>query len=94
MAQATVLAADVTAAVSTDIVVAAGAVVTVGLFSASAGRLPEGTVLAVEQDTPGADSVVDYLHNHKRTAVLSGPGTFRVRRPAYTGTAFGVFTEA
>lgn len=91
---AIVLAADVTAGVSSDILVAAGAVVTVGIFSAAAGKLPEGMVFAVEQVTPGASNVADYLHNHKRTAVLSGPGTFRVRRPAYTGTAFGVFTEA
>lgn len=94
MAQTTVLAAATTAGVSTEIVVAAGAQVTVGIFSAAAGTLPEGLPFAIEQDTPGADNVADYLHNHRRTTVLSGPGTFRVRRPAYAGTAFGVFTEA
>lgn len=90
---AIVLAADVTAGVSTDIAVAAGSLVTVGLFSAAAGRLPEGLVFAIEQATPGASNVAYLLHNGKRTAVLSGPGTFRVRRPPYVGTAFGVFTE-
>jgi hypothetical protein len=93
MTQTTVLAAGTTAATSSDIVVAAGAFVTVGLFSAAAAALPEGVMFAVDQDTPGADNTPEYLHQHKRTAVLSGPGTFRVKRPVLP-VAFGVFTEA
>lgn len=93
MTQTTILAAGVTADVSTDVIVPSGAVATLGIFSAAAGALPEGLLLAIEQDTPGADNVVEYLHNHRRTAVITGPGTFRVRRPAYTGTAFGAFSE-
>lgn len=94
MTQATVLATGNTAATSTDIVVAASAVVTVGIFAATAAALPEGVMFGIDQDTPGADNTPDFLHNHKRTAVLAGPGTFRVKRPAYSGAAFGVFTEA
>lgn len=94
MAQTTILAAANTAGTSSDIVVAAGAVVTVGIFSAAAGALPADVAMQVMQDTPGADNHAATLNNSRRTAVLTGPGTFRVRRPAYTGTAFGVFTEA
>lgn len=93
MTQTTVLAAGNTEATSTDIVVAAGAQVTVGLFSAS-GVLPYGVRFIVYQDTPGGDQFVARLEENARTTVLSGPGTYRVKRPAYTGTAFGVFTEA
>lgn len=94
MAQATVLAADTTAATSTDIVVAAGEIVTVGIFAATAARLPSGVQLLVEQDTPGADNTIARLDNTATATVLAGPGTYRVTRPAYEGTAFGVFTES
>ncbi|WP_454863359.1 hypothetical protein [Pseudomonas hormoni] len=93
MAQSTALAAGITAATSTDIVVAAGAVVIVGIFSAAAGELAAGVSFGVLQDTPGADNTIASLDNYKRAHVISGPGTFRVKRPAYTGTAFGVFIE-
>lgn len=93
MTQTTVLAAGTTVATSTDIVVAAGSSVTVGIYSDTADSLPEGVMFGVLQDTPGADNAVDQLHTHKRTTVLSGPGTFRVKRPALSGTGFGVFIE-
>lgn len=93
MTQSTVLAAGITAATSTDIVVMGGSTVTVGLFSAVAASVPQGLVLGIDQDTPGADNTVGYLDGAQRQVVLSGPGTFRVKRPAYTGTAFGVFVE-
>lgn len=92
MAQATVLAAGTTEATSTDIAVAAGESVTVGIFATS-GRLPASVAFAVKQDTPGGDNVVARLTNVERATVLAGPGTYRVTRPAYSGTAFGVFTE-
>jgi hypothetical protein len=93
MTQSTVLAAGTTADASTDIVVAAGSVVTVGIFAATAADLPIEAIFDVMQDTPGADNVAARLHQANRTTVLSGPGTFRVKRPAYTGSAFGVFVE-
>lgn len=94
MAQTIILTAGNTALPSADIVVAAGATVTVGIFSAAGGSLPADVAFRVMQDTPGADNQETKLNNSKRTTVLAGPGTFRVKRPAYTGTAFGVFTEA
>ncbi|MNZ32164.1 hypothetical protein D3C78_494860 [compost metagenome] len=93
MTQTTVLAAGVTSATSSDIVVAAGEQITVGLFSAAAGHLPHGLQIPVMQKTPGADNFISSLTDARRTTVLSGPGIFRVQRPAYTGTAFGAFTE-
>lgn len=94
MTQSTVLAAGITAATSTDIVVAAGATVVVGIFSAAADAVPPGLVFGIDQDTPGADNTIGSLDGTRRQVSLSGPGTFRVKRPAYTGTPFGVFLEA
>lgn len=94
MAQNTVLAAGQTAATSSDIVVAAGSQVTVGLFS-SAGAIPPGFECQIVADTPGADAYVGRLSNGCRNTVLSGPGTFRVIRPSLTaiGVNIGVYTE-
>ena len=95
MAQTTALAAGTTAAVSSDIVVAPGATVTVGVFTATAGgKFPDGAPFALEQITPGQPNVIATLDNARRAQVITGPGTYRVRRPVYTGAAFGVFVEA
>lgn len=93
MTQSTVLAAGNSAASSSDIVIAAGATVTVGIFSAVADSVPLGLVFGIDQVTPGASNTIGCLDGLKRQVMLSGPGTFRVKRPAYTGTAFGVFLE-
>lgn len=94
MAQTSILAPGSTAATSTDIAVAAGESVTVGIYAATGDPVPTGARFTVMQDTPGADNVVARLDNYARTTVLAGPGTYRVKRTAYTGTSFGVFTEA
>lgn len=93
MAQSTILAAGNTAATSTDVVVAVGVAVWVGVFSASPDTLPVQVSFVAFQDTPGADNAIGFLSNNARMIRLVGPGTFRVTRPAYTGTAFGVFLE-
>ena len=97
MTQSTILATGTTAATSTDIVIAAGAVVTVGIFCA-APDVPTGLgwepiEFSVLEKTPGADNKIDTLNYGKKAIVLSGPGTYRVARPAYTGSPFGVFVE-
>ena len=92
MAQSTILASGTTAASSTDIVVAAGDVVTVGIFSASSGDLLS-SALAVQQVTPGALLTIGQLDSFTRSVQISGPGTFKVARPVLT-TAFGVFKDA
>lgn len=71
---------------------AAGASVTVGAYVAS-GSLPMGSYMQVYQDTPGGDNAVDWIGLGRPTVVISGPGTFRVVRPA-TATAVGAFTES
>lgn len=94
MAQTTILAAGTTAATSTDIVVAAGDTATVGIFAASSERLPSDVRFSIMLDTPSTDIQVAALSDVEPVQVISGPGTFRVTRPAYTGEAYGVFTEA
>lgn len=94
MAQSTILAAGNTAATSTDVVVASGATVVIGIFSASADTVPADVRFSVFRDTPGADNTMILLNNNCRAVTITGPGTYRVGRPAYTGTAFGVFLEA
>lgn len=94
MAQSTILAAGNTSATSTDVVVAAGVTVAIGIFSATADTVPAAVVFTVFQDTPGADNTLAQLNNNYRALAIVGPGTFRVSRPAYTGAAFGVFLEA
>jgi hypothetical protein len=93
MAQSTILAAGNTAATSTDITVAAGESVKVGIFTANSGKLPGVALFNVCEDTPGADNVIATLRDKEREYVIAGPGTYRVTRNAYTGRAFGVFLE-
>lgn len=97
MTQSTILATGTTAATSTDVVIAAGSVVTVGIFCAApdvpVGLDWEPIQFTVLEKTPGADNKIDTLNFGKKAVVLSGPGTYRVARPAYTGSPFGVFVE-
>lgn len=93
MARTTVLAPGITAADSSDIVVAQGASVTVAIYQDVAGDYPAYVAFSVTQVTPGIVNSVALIGNYPRQVLLAGPGTFRVTRPAYTGTPFGVFTE-
>ena len=89
MAQATVLASGDTRATSTDIPVASGSTVTVGMF-VSSGVVGPGMRAIVYIDTPGADNKEVELDHRNKQTVLAGPGTFRVTRVEGT---FGVYTE-
>lgn len=93
MAQTTILAAGTTAATSTDVVVAAGATVTIGIFTAAASGIPGNEGVKVYIDTPGNDQLEVRLSGSKPTRVISGPGTFRAKR-GVTTTSIGVFTES
>lgn len=93
MTQTTILAAASTLATSTDVVVTPGTFTTIGIFSAAEGRLPVDAMITVYQDSPGVDNIVQTLNNERRSIVLIGPGTYRVIRQAYTGTAFGAYSE-
>lgn len=93
MARTIVLAPDVTAATSDPIEVAAGSVVTVGIYADTAGALSDVRCI-VRQETPGIANSIDRLTQNKRSTVLSGPGIFHVQRPPLGGLPVGVFTEA
>lgn len=94
MAQTTILAAGQTAATSTDVVVAAGSTVTIGIFTSS-GPVPAGVEIDVRIDTPGADNFAAKLTHANQVTVISGPGTFRAyrRNIAAYGVNVGVYTE-
>ncbi len=93
MAQTTILASGTSAATSSDIVLAQNETRTVGIFST--GSIPAYFGFDVMIDTPGDDRKVDELSNNRPAVVLSGPGTFRVKRPDISagGVSAGVFTE-
>ena len=90
MANTTVLAEGTTLATSSDIAVAAGATVTVGLFTTSAG-IPGNQSATLYIATPGNDRVVGELSGNGRPLEISGPGTFRVVRNA-CAVGMGVYT--
>ncbi len=93
MAQTTILASAQTAATSSDITLAQGETRTVGLFSSAA--IPEYFDFQVMIDTPGDDRQIGVLNNRTPALVISGPGTFRVKRPDISSGSVnaGVFTE-
>lgn len=95
MTQATILSAAQTAATSTDVELAAGEKIKVGLFTDNAlGIFPRKYEYWLVEDTPGADNrVVDLAK--VTSQVVVGPGTYRVVRPdiSANGVNVGVFTE-
>lgn len=93
MPQSTILTAGSTAATSSDVTVAAGAAVSIGVFSAAA--IPSGIELPIYMDTPALDAQVGTLTDDAPVIVLSGPGVFRVRREALAGSvSIGVFADS
>lgn len=95
MAQTTPLAAGQAAATSSDIVVAAGASVTIGLFTDHpSGAVPGRFEYWLMADTPAQDRRVVDL-GKVAPQVISGPGTYRVIRPdiSANGVNVGVFVE-
>lgn len=94
MAQNTILAAGQTEALSTDVTVAAGATITVGIFASV--PIPHAVALALRFDTPGRDNVARALTRKHSTFQVTGPATVRVHRPDITaqGVNVGVFTES
>lgn len=94
MPQTTILAPGNSNATSSDIVVAAGSAATVGIFATTPAILPDGACFSVMQVTPGADNAIALLTARQNATVLAGPGTYRIKRVAYAGVAFGAFVEA
>lgn len=94
MALTSILAPGTTSALSDPIVIASGVTVNVAIYGASGAVLPLPIKFAVEFTTSDAPTVIDRLDMLHAGTGLTGPGTFRVRRPAYTGDAFGVCVDA
>lgn len=93
MAQATILAAAKTAAASTDLTVAAGAVATIGIFTDEAGGIPASEGVRLFIDTPGLDLQRYTLSGANPVQVVAGPCTIRAKRRVTT-VNIGVFTES
>lgn len=92
MAQNTLNSPTVAPFTTADIVVAAGASVTVGIYAAAGTTVPTSEGLDVWQDTPAGDNHIKRLNGAEETTVISGPGTFRMTKGA-TATALGAFSE-
>ena len=90
MAQATILAIGDTAATSTDVVVASGESVTIGIFSDQ--EIINGTAAELAIDTPADDLIVHWYNQYKPVITVVGPGSYRVHRK--DGFRIGVFTES
>lgn len=94
MAQAVNLAVGATGATGSDITVASGAFVSVGIYR-DAGELNAGARATIFQDTPGADVQIGILDENNPVQVVVGPGTFRVTRVSNSNAEnYGIFTES
>lgn len=95
MAQTTILASGTSAGVSSDITLIQGETRTVGIFHAAGDEPPDACCLTIYIDTPGEDRKIGVLNKAVPALVISGPGTFRIRRPDISqyGVSVGVFTE-
>lgn len=92
MPRSTILALGNAAAISADIVLAAGSTATVGIFSDTA--LPQFGNLQVRMATPGVDNFIGNLDKANPARVIAGPGTYRVARTDSAGANnFGAFLE-
>lgn len=87
MAAAELIAAGSTAANSSDVVIASGDYLVVGLKGQTS---PTARVIIKLKDDAGAYNNIYELNSDRPAAVLTGPGTYRLSRLA-TGTC-GVFS--
>lgn len=77
---------------SSDIAVAAGASVTVGIYTADANGIPADARIDVYVDSPGNDILQVQLTANRPLQVISGPCTARGKKPA-SAVAYGMFHE-
>lgn len=89
MPQSTLISTGTTEITSTDTAIAAGSVVTVGLF-VSSGSIPFATSAQIFVKTPSTNTLVGSLNATTPVLQIQGPGTILVKRLA-TNTAVGVF---
>lgn len=77
---------------SSDIAVAAGASVTVGIYTADANGIPADARIDVYVDSPGNDILQVQLTANDPLQVIAGPCTVRGKKPA-SAVAYGMFHE-
>lgn len=92
MSYSPLLSPDVIAQTTANIVVLAGEVATVGIYSSAPSALPLGETFTVKQLTPGVANVIIGLTDLERSVQLLGPGTYQVVRPVLS-VPFGVFLD-
>lgn len=94
MTQTTIIELGSAESTSSDIVVAAGQIMTIAIFS-GVQRIHSNAYITVRQDTPSVDNFVCRLDGYNRSYVLVGPGTYRAYRPDISATSqtVGAFTE-
>lgn len=94
MTQTTILAPGSAAAASSDIDLAAGVVVAVGIYSEE-DAYPRNFSFAIMKKTPGEPHYMGQLDGNRRATLLEGPGTYYVLRPELTAELeFGVYKDA
>lgn len=92
MAMTTILAAGTTNATSSDVVVAVGSTVNIGMFRTS-GTIPGSYQMQLVMVTPGVDLLIATLDANNPATQVGGPGTYRVIRNA-SSDSVGAFSQA
>lgn len=90
MAQTTILAAGTTAATSSDVTVASGASIKIGIDCA--GAIGPADTLMIFEVGPLGERPLLQLNSSNPSTICDGGGTFRVKRPITTAS-IAVFTE-
>ncbi len=90
MAQSTILVQGATeGAASTDVVIAAGTTVTVGMFAS--GGLDSSAFCYIYMKTPQADVLIGSLRPARPVKTIAGPGTVKIVRKSGN---IGIFLDA
>lgn len=92
MAQTVALAPDTGAGNTSNITVADGSGVSVGLYVASGDIIASGDLAIIWHVTPGAPNFVRTLSKGDRSTILWGPNTYYVQRLA-SPQSIGIFRE-
>lgn len=92
MGQNTILAAG-NGAADSSVVTVTDAPVKVGIFAAGNYQLPAGAKFQLMEATPGARNPVIDFTDKNRSTMVTARGSYYVTRGAYTGKAFGAFSE-
>lgn len=88
-----ILAVGTADANSADVVIAAGASLTVCIKDAAGPVVPNGSIVGILlKDDAGQYFQVDQLTAHRPAVVITGAGTYRFSRNNKAGVSCGVFS--